>query len=137
MLRKQINAALQAEGIDGFTQMDASGISIINFKFNGKIVEDFDNKIERAMSSIAIEGVGFDSAHGIKYNTQYLTNNWRDNPDGEGYLQGRLAKGSIRKRLDGIRSKVDAIYDKYRNESPERGQMDPSQLQDQSPQPEA
>ena len=121
MLRKQINAALQAEGIDGFTQMDASGISIINFKFNGKIVEDFDNKIERAMSSIAIEGVGFDSAHGIKYNTQYLTNNWRDNPDGEGYLQGRLAKGSIRKRLDGIRSKVDAIYDKYRNESPERG----------------
>ena len=117
--------------------MDASGISIINFKFNGKIVEDFDNKIERAMSSIAIEGVGFDSAHGIKYNTQYLTNNWRDNPDGEGYLQGRLAKGSIRKGLMVSGQKSMRSMTNTEMSPQKEVQMDPSQLQDQSPQQEA
>jgi len=121
LMRKQLKAALEKEGIDGFTQIDAGGISIINFKFDGNIIEDFDNKIDRAMSSVEIEGVGFASEHGIKYNTQYLKNNWRDNPNGEGYLQGQLTKRSIQQGLDRIRAKVDAIYDKYRNQEPERG----------------
>lgn len=114
ILRNQINEALEKEGINGFTQLDANKISVINFKFNNSRIENFNEKLEKAMAAVEIEGVGFDVAHDIKYNTQYLSNNWQENPDGKNYIQGRLEKRSIREGLDRIRSKVDEVYAKYR-----------------------
>lgn len=114
LLRNQINEALAEQGINGFTQLSANKINVINFKFNNNRIENFNEKIEQAMASVDIEDVGFDLAHDIKYNTQYLTNNWQEKPDGKDYIQGRLKKRSIREGLDRIRSKVDEVFTKYR-----------------------
>ena len=115
VLRNQINTELAKEGIDGFTQVDANTIGIINYKFNNSIIENFDQKIADAMGRVQIEGVRADISQNIKYNTQYLTNNWEENPDGNQYLTGRLEQESIREGLDSIRTKVDEVYSKYRD----------------------
>jgi len=114
-LRKQLNEALRKQGIDGFTQLSANEIGIINFKFNGQVVENFNEKIEAALESVGLEGAKADIQHNIRYNTQYLTNNWQENPDGNQYLKGRLESKSLQQRLIRIRSKVDAIFDRYRS----------------------
>lgn len=116
VFRKQLKTAFEKAGIDGFTQMGQDSISIINFKFQGSVIENFNQKVEQALGSVGIEGVGFAVEHDIKYNTQYLTNNWSEDTDGQGYIQGRLEEGSILKRLDGIRAEVDEVLYKYRNE---------------------
>lgn len=115
VLRKQLNEALRKQGIDGFTQLSANEIGIINFKFNGQVVENFNEKIEAALESVGLEGAKADIQHNIRYNTQYLTNNWQENPDGNQYLKGRLESKSLQQRLIRIRSKVDAIFDRYRS----------------------
>lgn len=115
ILRRQLKTAFEKAGIDGFTQMGQDSISAINFKFDGNVIEGFNEKVEQALSSVGVEGVGFAVEHDIKYNTQYLTNNWKEDTDGEGYIQGRLEEGSILKRLDGIRAEVDEVLYKYRN----------------------
>ena len=115
VLRNQINTELAKEGIDGFTQIDANTIGIINYKFNNSIIENFDQKIADAIGRVQIEGVRADISQNIKYNTQYLTNNWEENPDGNQYLTGRLEQESIREGLDSIRTKVDEVYSKYRD----------------------
>ena len=101
--------------------MAQDSISVVNFKFDGNVVESFNEKVESALDSGGLEGVGFAVEHDIKYNTQYLSNNWQENPNGEGYLQGRLEKGSVQQGLDRIRTKVDAVLDKYRHEVQENG----------------
>ena len=121
ILRKQLRQALEKQGVDGFTQMAQDSISVVNFKFDGNVVESFNEKVESALDSVGLEGVGFAVEHDIKYNTQYLSNNWQENPNGEGYLQGRLEKGSIQQGLDRIRTKVDGVLDKYRHEVQENG----------------
>ena len=114
VLRNQINTELAKEGIDGFTQLDAGTIGLINFKFDNAIIENFNEKIKDALSRVNIENVRADITENIKYNTQYLTNNWQENPDGSEYLTGRLEKESIREGLVRLRTKVDEIYTKYR-----------------------
>jgi hypothetical protein len=116
ILRRQLKTAFEKVGIDGFTQMGQDSISAINFKFQGNVIENFNQKVEEALGSVGIDGVGFAVEHDIKYNTQYLTNNWSEDTDGQGYIQGRLEEGSILKRLDGIRAEVDEVLYKYRNE---------------------
>jgi hypothetical protein len=116
ILRRQLQTAFKKVGIDGFTQMGQDSISAINFKFDGNVIENFNEKVEQALSSVGVEGVGFAVEHNIKYNTQYLTNNWNEDTDGQGYIQGRLEEGSILKRLDGIRAEVDEVLYKYRDE---------------------
>lgn len=121
VLRKQLNEALRKQGIDGFTQLSANEIGIINFKFNGQVVDNFNEKINAALESVGLEGAKADIRHNIRYNTQYLTNNWQENPDGNQYLKGRLESKSVQQRLIRIRSKVDAIYDRYRSEDYDTG----------------
>ena len=97
VLRKQLNEALRKQGIDGFTQLSANEIGIINFKFDGQILENFNEKINAALESVGLEGAKADIQHNIRYNTQYLTNNWQENPDGNQYLKGRLENKSLQK----------------------------------------
>lgn len=115
LLRKQINEALAKEGIDGFTQVQQDSISLINFKFAGSVTENFNEKIEKAISSLDVENVGFAVEHNLKYNTQYLENNWEEKTDGQSYLQGRLEERSIQDGLIRLRSKAQQIINKYRN----------------------
>lgn len=115
LLRKQINEALAKEGIDGFTQVQQDSISLINFKFAGSVTENFNEKIEKAISSLDVENVGFAVEHDLKYNTQYLENNWEEKTDGQSYLQGRLEERSIQDGLIRLRSKAQQIINKYRN----------------------
>jgi len=144
VLRKQLNEALRKQGIDGFTQLSANEIGIINFKFKGQVVENFNEKIESALESVGLEGAKADITHDIRYNTQYLINNWKEKPDGTEYLKGRLENKSIQKGLVRIRAKVDAIFDKYRagdydtgidGAFPTTGQGGPSLKREVSPLP--
>ena len=145
VLRKQLNEALRKQGIDGFTQLSANEIGIINFKFNGQVVENFNEKINAALESVGLEGAKADIRHNIRYNTQYLTNNWQENPDGNQYLKGRLESKSVQQRLVRIRAKVDAIFDRYRagdyetgvdGAFPTTGQGGPRLRREPSPLPE-
>ena len=54
VLRNQINTELAKEGIDGFTQIDANTIGVINYKFENKIIENFDQKIADALTRVQI-----------------------------------------------------------------------------------
>lgn len=114
ILRTQINEALAKEGIDGFTQVSQDSISFINFKFAGKVIDKFNTKIEKAIASLDVEGIGFAVEHNLKYNTQYLENNWEEKTNGQNYIQGRLEEGSIQDGLIRIRSEAQEILDKYR-----------------------
>ena len=117
LLRQQIYDALRKEGIDGFTQVQKDTLSLINFKFEGSVIEDFDAKVERAMVAIEMDGVGFAVEHNLKYNTQYLKNDWTEQTYGQNYLQGRLEERNIQDGLIRLRSEAQKIINKYR-ESP-------------------
>ena len=117
LLRQQIYDALRKEGIDGFTQVQKDTLSLINFKFEGSVIEDFDAKVERAMGAIEMDGVGFAVEHNLKYNTQYLTNDWTEQTYGQNYLQGRLEERNIQDGLIRLRAEAQKIINKYR-ESP-------------------
>jgi hypothetical protein len=124
LMRQQIYDALRAQGIDGFTQLNQSEIAVINFKYQNQIIENFNEKVEQAMRSIDIQDVGFAEQHDIRYNTQYIQNNWKENADGQGYLEGRLKEKGVQQRLVRIRSEVDSVFDKYRNGEYERSPAD-------------
>lgn len=120
LLREQLKAALEKQGINGFTQLTANEIGIINFKFNGQVIDNFNEKVELAMQEVGLEGGRADINHNIRYTTNYLTNNWEENANGSEYLTGRLEAESLQKRLIRIRSKVDGVIEKYRNGEYER-----------------
>jgi hypothetical protein len=124
LMREQLYDALRGQGIDGYTQTSGNEITVINFKYQNQIIENFNNKIENAIRSLGVNNVKADINHDIRYNTQYIQNNWKENADGNQYLEGRLKEKSIQKRLIRIRSEVDSVFDKYRNGEYERSPAD-------------
>lgn len=109
--REQIAAALNEQGITGWSQTGPSSINVINFDQ----IEGFTEKVEAALASVEIEGVESNLENDVKYRTQYLENNWKEQKNGESYLENsRLNEPSIQERLDNLRAKADEIYAQYR-----------------------
>ena len=109
--RDQIAAALNEQGITGWSQTGPSSINVINFDQ----IDGFTDKVVAAFEGLAIEGLEVNAEHEVKYRTQYLENNWNEQKNGESYLENsRLNEPSIQEGLDNLRAKADEVYAQYR-----------------------
>lgn len=93
------------------------GVRLINFGFLGTPNKDFHDIIRNALSDMSFDGNEAADVVLFASDSGYLSNNWQENRNGEGYLSDGLGGRSdlqrkIRSIIEEIQPRIDAV-DRY------------------------